>query len=49
MVEGKVGPSRLRVDISRVDRSINSIEVDIKGPYRLKLEFSKGILNFNII
>ena len=48
-MEGRVGPFKVRVNINKVGRNINSIGVDTKGSYKLKLKLNKGILNFSII
>ena len=48
-MEGRVGPSKIKVDINEVGRNTNSIEVDTKGPYKLKLELNKRILNLSIV
>ena len=49
MIEGRVGPFKIKIDINKIDRSTNNIEINTKNLYKLKLEFSRGVLSSNII
>ena len=48
-MEDRVGPFKVKININRVGRSTNNIEVGTKGPYKLKLKLNRGVLNPNII
>ena len=49
MIEGRVGPFKIKINISRVGRSTNNIEVSTKDLYKLKLKSNRGILSSSII